>query len=323
LADVEHHVARITTSPGFAPKLKLLGKIGRGLSGKRGVGRSDAFPPLAVTPFACQDAAGTVAFMVELRSGGWHVAFRLEGQLGIIKRHRAAFTCFKLLRYPAHLRMIPAAIGICFKLPFQISRIQACQSRRSCAVAASVKAVTGKTGIIGAGLRAAHRDDVSIFGKTIQRRGLSRGAVCEHHYCREWNHDTHFDTTGRLARLFRFMALASMLMPIAACKPPPDDRQSMPMASTANGKQVIEQVGCGSCHVIPGVDWPKGEVGPALAGLAGRALIAGKLPNRPDMLAAYIRNAPAFVPGSGMPAMPLTEAEARDIAAYLYQHGER
>ncbi len=95
----------------------------------------------------------------------------------------------------------------------------------------------------------------------------------------------------------------------------------MPLADAANGKAVIERAGCGSCHVIPGVRWPQGKVGPNLDGLAERGLIAGKLPNEPDVLAAYIRNAPALVPGSGMPAMPVSEAEARHIVAYLYEQG--
>jgi hypothetical protein len=37
-----------------------------------------------------------------------------------------------------------------------------------------------------------------------------------------------------------------------------------------------------------------------------------------DLLAAYVRDAPATLPGTTMPAMPLTASEARDIAAYLY-----
>ncbi|MFN3619023.1 c-type cytochrome [Sphingorhabdus sp.] len=96
----------------------------------------------------------------------------------------------------------------------------------------------------------------------------------------------------------------------------------MPNASAERGYNVIESAGCGSCHTIPGLDWPKGKVGPDLAGLAERALIAGRLPNQPDILAAYIRNAPALVPGSGMPAMPVSKREARDIAAYLYEAEE-
>jgi cytochrome c2 len=116
--------------------------------------------------------------------------------------------------------------------------------------------------------------------------------------------------------LFPFALLA-----LAACKPPPEPNQSMPLADAAHGRNVIERAGCGSCHRIPGVRWPQGKVGPDLGGLTARGLIAGRLPNRPDVLADYIRNAPALVPGSAMPAMPVSESEARDIAAYLYEQG--
>lgn len=113
------------------------------------------------------------------------------------------------------------------------------------------------------------------------------------------------------------------LLLLAACKPPPEQKKQMPQANAAHGKQVIERVGCASCHRIPGIGWPKGKVGPPLEGLRDRALLAGRLPNRPDVLAAYIRNAPALVPDSGMPAMPVSETEARDIAAYLYDEGNQ
>lgn len=96
----------------------------------------------------------------------------------------------------------------------------------------------------------------------------------------------------------------------------------MPIADAARGKEAIERVGCGSCHSIPGVRWPKGEAAPALEGMAERALIAGRLPNEPEVLAEFVRNAPALVPGTTMPAMPLSEQESRDVAAYLYEIGE-
>lgn len=92
----------------------------------------------------------------------------------------------------------------------------------------------------------------------------------------------------------------------------------MPQASAVRGKAAIERVGCAACHSIPGVRWPVGAVGPSLEGFADQALIAGRLPNRPDLLAAFVRDAPAVLPGTTMPAMPLSEAEARDVAAYLY-----
>ena len=92
----------------------------------------------------------------------------------------------------------------------------------------------------------------------------------------------------------------------------------MGQSNSARGLRVIEKVGCASCHAIPGVGWPKGRVGPNLEGFADRSLIAGRVPNRPETLAAFVRNAPAVVPGTGMPAMPLAKEEARDVAAYLY-----
>lgn len=92
----------------------------------------------------------------------------------------------------------------------------------------------------------------------------------------------------------------------------------MPGADAGRGKALIGRVGCGSCHSIPGIDWPEAKVGPSLEGFAGRALIAGRYPNRPEILADYVRNAPAYTPQAGMPPMPLTEQEARDVAAYLY-----
>ena len=97
----------------------------------------------------------------------------------------------------------------------------------------------------------------------------------------------------------------------------------MPIASVERGKVAMVRVGCASCHTIAGIDWPRGRTGPALHNLTDRGLIAGRLPNRPEILAAYVRDAPALVPGSAMPAMPVSEREARDIAAFLYQSGSR
>jgi len=105
---------------------------------------------------------------------------------------------------------------------------------------------------------------------------------------------------------------------MSACKNPVDTRYEPSDAAKARGLAAIERVGCGSCHEIPGVDWPKGRLGPSLKGFDDVGLIAGRLPNRPDVLAAFIRNAPAAKPGSAMPPMPVSDAEAQDIASYLY-----
>lgn len=116
-----------------------------------------------------------------------------------------------------------------------------------------------------------------------------------------------------------------ILLPLAACaagcKPPPEPQIATELASAERGRLAIERVGCASCHTIDGIAWPRGEMAPALEGLDRRGLIAGVLPNRPDVLAAFVRDAPALVPGTAMPAMPLGEREALDVAAYLYAIG--
>ncbi|WP_370177740.1 cytochrome c family protein [Alteriqipengyuania sp.] len=105
---------------------------------------------------------------------------------------------------------------------------------------------------------------------------------------------------------------------LTACKDPVQTRQEPTDDSQMRGLAAIERAGCGSCHEIPGLDWPKGRLGPSLEGFDDVGLIAGELPNRPDVLAAFIRNAPEVKPGSTMPPMPLSQEEAEDIAAYLY-----
>ena len=121
---------------------------------------------------------------------------------------------------------------------------------------------------------------------------------------------------GSLTTTAIITALA-LLLTLAACKPVPDPRPELPQADAARGRAVMERVGCGACHSIPGV-WPNGRAGPSLEAFAGQGLIAGRLPNRPDILTAFVADAPRLLPGTAMPAMPLTEEEARDVAAYLY-----
>lgn len=111
---------------------------------------------------------------------------------------------------------------------------------------------------------------------------------------------------------------APVLLGLAACDAATVEPGPVQEASAATrGRAAIERAGCGACHAIPGVAWPRGRVGPPLHGVGDRLLIAGRLPNRPAILAAFLRDAPALVPETGMPPMPITEEEARDAAAYL------
>ncbi|MDQ3077216.1 MAG: c-type cytochrome [Pseudomonadota bacterium] len=117
-------------------------------------------------------------------------------------------------------------------------------------------------------------------------------------------------------------ALLPLLLLAGACKPAPDERHFTPGGDAERGRAAIERVGCAACHSIPGIDWPKGVVGPSLDGFARQTLIAGRVPNRPAVLAAFVRNAPQVSPGSAMPAMPLSRQESRDVAAYLTALGD-
>jgi mono/diheme cytochrome c family protein len=83
------------------------------------------------------------------------------------------------------------------------------------------------------------------------------------------------------------------------------------------GRKAIEQNGCVTCHAIPGIVGPNFPVGPPLAGVGSRLMLGGVLPNSPENLARWIRTPQAFAPLSAMPNLGLSEADARDIAAFL------
>jgi cytochrome c2 len=76
--------------------------------------------------------------------------------------------------------------------------------------------------------------------------------------------------------------------------------------------------GCTACHAVPGITFPRGVTGPPLDGMADRALIAGQLPNNPDVLVSFLLNPPRLVPNTGMPDVRLNLDQARDVAAFLY-----
>ena len=124
---------------------------------------------------------------------------------------------------------------------------------------------------------------------------------------------------NNVARVTRAIALLLLVVTVVpACKQPPEERVTTQAPAEKRGLAAIKRAGCGACHEIDGIEWPRGRAGPSLMGFDDRTPIAGVLPNTPANLAAFIRNASAVVPGSTMPPMPVTEREARDIAAYLY-----
>jgi len=83
------------------------------------------------------------------------------------------------------------------------------------------------------------------------------------------------------------------------------------------GAGLILRVGCGSCHIIPGINGARGLVGPPLDHMGRRIFIAGLLRNTPENMSFWIMHPQSVVHGNAMPEMGLSEADARDIAAYL------
>ena len=83
------------------------------------------------------------------------------------------------------------------------------------------------------------------------------------------------------------------------------------------GRGLMERYQCGACHVVPGVAAARGTLAASLAGYGRRSYIAGRVPNRPDTLARWVADPASLVPETRMPNLGVSEADARDIAAYL------
>ena len=96
------------------------------------------------------------------------------------------------------------------------------------------------------------------------------------------------------------------------------DAEALTGGRVARAPDLIGHYGCGSCHSIPGVPGATGTVGPPMDHMASRTYIAGRLPNEPDAMIAWLRNPQHFEPKTSMPEMGVQESDARDIAAYLY-----
>lgn len=97
-----------------------------------------------------------------------------------------------------------------------------------------------------------------------------------------------------------------------------DNRKPYVGGDATIGKQLVTQYQCGACHRIPDVTGAGGEAGPDLEKFGRLSYIAGGIPNVPPRLVAWLLDPPALKPGTIMPAMGLTEQEARHMAAYLY-----
>lgn len=110
-------------------------------------------------------------------------------------------------------------------------------------------------------------------------------------------------------------ALVALLLALAACSSEAP-RQTVSGGDDARGRALVERYGCASCH--SGLKGAQGTVGPPLDNIAHRGYLGGVLPNTPENMTAWIRQPQRYAPGTAMPNLGMSEAEARDVAAYLY-----
>jgi cytochrome c2 len=85
------------------------------------------------------------------------------------------------------------------------------------------------------------------------------------------------------------------------------------------GRDLLLRYGCVACHRIRGMPEAEGQSGPALERIAYRSYVGGLLPNTPENMVRWIMHPRAVSPGTAMPELGVSEQEARDMAAYLYQ----
>jgi cytochrome c2 len=116
------------------------------------------------------------------------------------------------------------------------------------------------------------------------------------------------------------LALAAVLAVLAACRTDdgPGTRLTHVEGGQAErGQRLLARYQCGSCHVIPGVPSSEGRSGPPLTAFGRRSYIAGQVPNGPETLTRWLLDPQALLPHARMPDMGASEADARDMAAYL------
>lgn len=87
--------------------------------------------------------------------------------------------------------------------------------------------------------------------------------------------------------------------------------------NTTRGIELTSRYGCAACHDIPGAA-VTGHVGPTLRGVGRRPYLAGGLANTPKHMVELIRFPDRVRPGTLMPNLRVSEADARELVDFLY-----
>jgi cytochrome c1 len=125
--------------------------------------------------------------------------------------------------------------------------------------------------------------------------------------------------TENLLKLTFTCALASLLLILSSCNADTERAAAeMTGGDPVRGRAAISRYGCSACHTVPGVSDANGLVGPPLSQVASRVYLAGRLQNTPDNMIQWIRNPQGVDEKTAMPNLGVSDADARDIASYLY-----
>ena len=83
------------------------------------------------------------------------------------------------------------------------------------------------------------------------------------------------------------------------------------------GRDLFTSKTCNNCHTVAGVS--TGTVGPELTHVGSHAQIAGTVPMSKENLVKWITNPPGVKPGTTMPNLGISEADAAALADWLLQ----
>jgi cytochrome c2 len=118
--------------------------------------------------------------------------------------------------------------------------------------------------------------------------------------------------------LLPLLALLALLAALAGCSKQPPESEPLTGGNPRLGRQLIARYGCAACHEIKGIAHADSKVGPSLKDTRERGYIAGVVPNTAPNLIQWIQHPRDIDPKSAMPDLGVSEADARDMAAYLY-----
>ncbi len=144
-------------------------------------------------------------------------------------------------------------------------------------------------------------------------------------FCAGWLHESGMrgiNSDLDSARFSPLLALLLFCLAMVGCGPSktaPREAKDSTAGNSANGKIAIMKYGCIACHTVDGIRESQATTGPPLLRMANRTYLAGNLPNNAANMIRFIQHPHEVHNDTAMPEIGVTDEDARDIAAYLYQ----